>query len=436
MLVSLKGLALLGAGAALVWLAAAPPAAARSNPPPVVFNYSSIAAGDEHSCVIENETSGSTLVSQTVYCWGQNLAGQVGGTSGDPNNEMAQDTPVPVAGLGGTVTQLTAGAGYTCALLSNGQVQCWGWNYEGQLNPYLGVDSSTVPIYAPVSNITQVSAGDDHVCALNTSGQVLCWGDNSYGQLGGGPVDFRQGPVTVNLPYQAISVSAGRYFSCAVVWVPGGWLSTEAVYCWGLNDQAQLGDGSAFQQFNMPPTPVAGLPFFGTFKVAASFLGGCALSGAGTEYCWGDNNVGEIGVGPTQNAVAISAMAVPSSAAITVMATGVERFTNCSVMSGSGTYCWGDNYDDEFGLGSAPSQQSSYNTPQLVPGTASNNGFTAVSQPVEISIGAGHVCAIASVSSVFLHTSTQHVYCWGNNTYGQVGNGTENTIVTSPASIL
>jgi alpha-tubulin suppressor-like RCC1 family protein len=132
-----------------------------------------IAAGASHTCAL--------LTDGTVQCWGNNDNGQLG------NGTMSMDgcsTPVAVSSLSG-VTAIAAGGRLTCALLTGGTVQCWGDNY-------------TTPVtVSGLSGVTAIDAGEHHTCALLMDRTVQCWGENEYGELGTGVSGMSTTPVAV-----------------------------------------------------------------------------------------------------------------------------------------------------------------------------------------------------------------------------------------------
>jgi hypothetical protein len=206
-----------------------------------------IAAGGDHSCAL--------LTGGTVQCWGYNGNGQLGnGTFTSSLNR------VKVTGIT-TAIAITAGQYHSCALLSGGTVECWGDNYSGQLGNGTLTDSSTPVTVTGITSATAITAGDYHSCAVLSGGTVECWGSNQFGGLGNGAnLAFSGGgvssiPVTVIASYfvamtNAIAVTAGYQHSCALLL--GGTLR-----CWGYNYWGQLSNGTTYS--SSVAQPVIGL---------------------------------------------------------------------------------------------------------------------------------------------------------------------------------
>ena len=245
---------------------------------------SSVALGDTHSCVV---TSGGG-----VKCWGSNSSGQLGdGTT------TRQNTPVSVLASAGVeltgIVAVSAGSAHSCALTSTGGVKCWGGNTSGQLgndsvtNSSTPVDvlTSSSPI-TPLSGVTAISVGGSYSCALMSNGTVKCWGDAAYGQLGNGNTNNQKTPVSVlasvGVELSGVSaISTGTWHACAL-------MSDGTVKCWGDNDNYQLGNNSP--DSNIPVT----VNLSGVSGIAAGRYTSCALKSGGVQ-CWGQGTYGELG---------------------------------------------------------------------------------------------------------------------------------------------
>lgn len=198
----------------------------------------SIAVGGGSSCAV--------LTSGGVKCWGSNAFGQLG--DGSTSNRL---TPVDVTGLSTDVTSVSLGLGHGCALTSAGAMKCWGRNSYGELGDGTTIDRATpVDVVGLASDVTSISAGGAHTCALSVTGGVQCWGYNFYGQLGDGTTTARLTPAGVTgLASGVAALAAGVAHTCAVT-------TAEGAKCWGLNDEGQLGNGEA--SYSVRPVAAVG----------------------------------------------------------------------------------------------------------------------------------------------------------------------------------
>jgi alpha-tubulin suppressor-like RCC1 family protein len=338
-----------------------------------------IAAGRWHACAL--------TASGGVKCWGANNNSQLG----DDTN-IDRYTPVDVIDLSSGVSAISAGGYHTCALMDSGEVKCWGHNLHGQLGNGTFVDSTTpVDVSGLASGVSAISAGDGHTCALTDSGGIKCWGSNDDGELGDGTFIVSNTPVNVSGLSNGVSaIDAGSGHTCALTALGG-------VKCWGYNSNGELGDGT--WDSRNTPVEVSGLSS-GVSAISAGSGHTCALETSGGVKCWGFNDWGELGDGTTANQntpVEVNGLASGVSA---IFAGG---YHTCARMASGRIKCWGENEYGQLGDGTF----GGYNLPKDVIGLSSG--------PSAITAGYSHTCAL---------TASGGVKCWGRNSYGQLGDDT------------
>ncbi len=254
-----------------------------------------------------------------------------------------------------------------------------------------------------LQDVASVSAGGFHNCALDEAGGIVCWGDNIVGQLGDGTTADRTTPIDVDgLDGGVLAVAAGGSHTCALTEAGG-------VLCWGSNLYGQLGAASAESCFVMQPCSTHPLGVAGLADVMAVAAGGshtCALTGQGGVKCWGANFFGQLGNETTTN----SSMPVDVAGLTSgVVAVAAGRQHTCALTAAGGVTCWGRN---TFG------QLGSETMELCFAGEACSSRPLAVAgleDMVAVAAGGSHTCAL---------TGQGGVTCWGNNTSGQLGDGT------------
>lgn len=337
-------------------------------------NAIQISAGSTHNCALTNAGS--------VECWGENMVGQLGdGSIG------TRTVAVNTLGLSRNVLSIATRANHGCAVLTGGNVKCWGSNYQRQLGSGTTANTSTQPLdVLSLTDVTSLALGAFHSCALTSVGSVKCWGDNNYGQLGDGSRTQRPIPVQVSgLTQGVVAISVGYIHTCAL-------LDTGNVKCWGANANGQLGDNTRVDK--LQPTTVLSLDSVSSISAGGEHT--CANSN-GEIKCWGSNNNGQLGNPPiTRSLVPIAVANLPEG--VSEIASG--GLHTCALINNGQVFCWGDNYSGELGDGTNVTRWS----PVIV---------SQVSDAAKIS-ASSNTCII---------TTSGSVKCWGNNYYGQLGMG-------------
>ena len=131
----------------------------------------------------------------TVDCWGYNGDGQLG-----MGNTTDRNTPATIPALAG-VTAIGVGAYHGCAVKDDGTVDCWGYNKDGQAGDGTTSANRTSPVaVVGLTGAKSVAGGSYTNCAVQASGNTQCWGSNWWGRLGDGTGTNRSTPVEVAYP--------------------------------------------------------------------------------------------------------------------------------------------------------------------------------------------------------------------------------------------
>ncbi|MCL2824956.1 MAG: hypothetical protein FWD57_13290, partial [Polyangiaceae bacterium] len=134
---------------------------------------------------------------------------------------------------------ISAGRMHTCAITVDGGAVCWGRNNHGQLGDNTTSDRRVpTKVFGLDDGVVAISAGGENTCALFSSGEVKCWGENMHGEIGDGTTVSRSVPTTVQgLEPNIVGISTGEHHACAVD-------SNGIAWCWGSNNERQIGDGT------------------------------------------------------------------------------------------------------------------------------------------------------------------------------------------------
>ncbi len=217
-----------------------------------------------------------------AWCWGNRITGQLG----DGSSSGVADRPVAI-GAGLKFTELSIGDGHSCGLERSGDIYCWGVNVAGQLGDGSTVDRLSPTHAAPGLRFVSVGAGLHATCGVATDGAAYCWGDNTWGQLGTGVIGGHSAePVPVAGGLNFKSIEMGTFVACAVT------RSLEA-YCWGTATFGRLGAGIDFEAPQSAPVKVAGGLRFESVMLGADHA--CGVTTEGSAWCWGLNTYGKMG---------------------------------------------------------------------------------------------------------------------------------------------
>ncbi len=298
--------------------------------------FATISAGDGFTCAVS--TAGAP------YCWGSNQYGQLG-----IGSQRSTSRPTKVGIEGVTFASISAGDSHACAVTTAGAAYCWGSNDGGKLGSGRPGGGHTVPVAVAGRLVFRtISAGYFHTCGVTRDGRAYCWGRNEQGEVGNAPRALAAAPArgAGDAAFRDVQAASQFDYTCGVD-ANGG------VWCWGANCFNQLGADSLLEQCGTPPMPCSTKPsavrLTGAARdVAATFSHSCALTADGGVFCWGDNNNGQLGNG---NAGDRSIAPAPVAGGATYRALAVGREFSCAVTTAGVPQCWGLNERGQLGVG-------------------------------------------------------------------------------------
>lgn len=231
------------------------------------------------------------------------------------------------------------------------------------------------------------------------------------------------GSASAQVVGKRTTVAAGADFSCVVV--------SGAVKCWGGNSVGQLGRGTT-STFEVTPATISSLSS-GVTAVAAGGQTACAIK-SGDVYCWGNNNVGQVGDGTVTNRSAPVLITLPLGAAHSATDVSVGDMNACAINDRRGShqvgqlFCWGYNGDGEVG----DNTQTDRHSPA---GPISTNTDSNAHQWIMVSCGGTHTTGISDQIED-LPTATPTPHGWGDNSEGQLGSGTTSSGFLQPRAMI
>jgi cysteine-rich repeat protein len=333
-----------------------------------------VAVGGQSTCALRSDSS--------LWCWGNNSSGQL-----RLSNTSNRLTPVAVAGA--AWDQVGCGQTHSCAVRGDGSLACWGNNGSGQLGATTAANTGE-QVEVPGGPWQSVAAGMYQTCAIKQDFTLWCWGDNTNGQLGTGNTVASPSPAQV--AGQGWSqVSSTFLHTCAVK-------QEGTLWCWGINANLEL--GTPLVAFSMTPSQVGKDADW--IQVTTGYYHTCAIKRDGTLWCWGGNTAGQLG----NDSIPVLSTAQTSDP-VQVVGTSWKGVSaglshTCAVKAEGTLWCWGDNTHGKLGDQSTDAK----GTPVAV--------VVAGQTWIMVAAGVSHSCALANSGSL---------WCWGDNSAGQLGIG-------------
>lgn len=324
------------------------------------------------------------------------------------------------------VVSVSTSSDLSTAITSNGDLYCWGDNGQGQVGNGTYIDQTT-PVKV-LENVASVYPYGNDVAAITTNGDLYCWGYNYRGEVGNGTTSSQNTPVKV---LENVSSFSWHGWRSVAVTVDGD------LYCWGQNTYGEAGCETIGNQK---------IPFKVLENVTSvSHYGDvvAAITANGDLYCWGQNTDGQVGNGSTLDQTTpqkilqnVSSVSYSSS-----------NYVMGAITTDGELYCWG--YGSVY--------TGSYRTPKKILDNVSScyyDGYISVAittnldlycwRPKKETTPKKMLENVSSVSCGYSYeanntiaaiTTNGDLYCWGNNSSGQVGNGTT-TSQTTPVKVL
>jgi uncharacterized repeat protein (TIGR01451 family) len=392
-----------------------------SNPVPVAYSDSLVAlesatitdtlrvvdvAGSSLTYSIETPPTKGTIVSLDTATGEFAYTGNVNATGSDSftfkANDGTSDSNIATITIEfaptGISPQLAAGDMHSLVLKNDGTIWAWGDNQMSQLGNGSTLDSPIPVQVSGLTSVTEVAGGmGTFSLALRSDGTVWAWGLNGQGQLGDGTLITRSVPIQVTGLTGMTAVAGAQNHSLALK-------SDGTVWAWGDNDLGTLGDGTT-SDYRVTAGQVSGLT--GVIAIAGGDNHSLALKSDGTVWAWGLNSSGQLGDGTTTN----KTTPVQVTGLTSVIAITAGYIHSLALKSDGTVWAWGSNSSGQLGDGTTTSSS----VPVQV---LDETGLSALTGVTKLAIGGSRP------EHSFVLKSDGTALAWGNNEYGQLGDGT------------
>lgn len=369
-----------------------------------------VTSGQERACTV--------TIDNEIFCWGRSGFGALGIGSTPPTHVSKPalvQKPTGSPPMTGEITQIVTGGDTTCAI-SGGDLWCWGKNNVGQLGIGSFGGQRDVPVRVgvigahvskPVTYVT-TAVYSSTMCAV-AAGDAYCWGGNEYGQIGDGTTTDRNVPTPV-------SKQSGNLAGKTV---------TKLVHAYGLRTLPDgVGDANAYCAANP------------SNRYCPTSSHTCALTTTGEMYCWGSDNLGQLGRGTPSTVLQSTPVRINNGSLTgkTIRDIATAYHTVCALTTepdtGDRLYCWGRNNAGVAGLGH-----------ELPCGTSAGESSVVCSPSPVVMQDPGlkdkHIDSISGGVNRICSLTDGVSYCSGLNTNAQLGDGTTTTrTVPTEAKLL
>ncbi|HEV8411757.1 MAG TPA: hypothetical protein VGQ30_14715, partial [Gemmatimonadaceae bacterium] len=401
--------------------------------------FSDVYAGNFMAC-------GIVASNNHLYCWGVGDGGQLG--RGTLTNASAPTWPVTKSDTNTVVDylqvrQVSGGSDGFCALTIDRRLFCWGRN--------IGVSdvTSSAATAEPIvtgSSSQQIlpnfmSQGEQHVCLIDLTGLAFCTGSDLHGELGdsaggtspGTSPSLNTYPFVLHSPVAGwAKIAAGQAHTCGMPRFNPNDAGSQVALCWGLNTSGQIGDnttkgavngvmvnGLGGQQVPVQVKMPAGVTAFDSLSITTGAQHSCAIAAfapgaGGAAFCWGGNGLGQLGTSEAFAQIDSVPTAVFGGHLFTRIYAGT--YHTCGIDASGAAWCWGRDDYGQLGDGVRTGFGTGNATPVQVGG---GHLFRS------LSVGELYTCGVETTNAVTGPSSAAGtVWCWGDNVFGQIGNGT------------